>query len=167
MIRNDASELEFDESRKALIESVSGNFYIVASTFNPELVGGLLDHCLDVLESSEHRTCTIFRVPGAFEIPAVAAKCIDLSPKPDAIICLGAVIQGETSHAEQITSGVTNALAHLQITHKIPVIHGVGHFNNLDQAQQRCSKPSIHNRGVECAIAALEMTHLFHHIQTL
>lgn len=157
---------QISEESRQLIGEVSGNFTIIASKFNPKLVDGLLGHCLSILDSFSQRSTSVIRVPGAFEIPAIAARCADDNPTPDAIICLGAVIQGETTHAEQITLGVTNALAQLQISYKIPIIHGVGHYQTLEQAEKRCLY-SDHNRGSECALVALEMAHLFSQIRTL
>lgn len=148
------------------VHDVEGHFIIVASKFNPELVDGLINHAQKVLSAHPERKVDIYRVPGAFEIPAASARCLSQINSACALICFGAVIQGETSHAEQVTMGVTNALAHLQIQYLKPVIHGVGHFNNMDQARVRCLD-SRHNRGSECAIAALEMVQLFTNDLTL
>jgi 6,7-dimethyl-8-ribityllumazine synthase len=100
----------------------------------------------------------IVRVPGAFEIPAAAAKLTgrDSSRQLSAIICLGVVFQGETSHAQHIGWGVTHALAQIQVLHKIPVIHGVFIFEKQKHARVRCLGKK-HNRGTEAAQTALEM----------
>lgn len=166
MLTGKPEQDDHSEESHRLINEVKGDFTIIASKFNPTLVDGLLNHSLSILEALPERNIRVLRVPGAFEIPAVAARCADSRPTPSAIICFGVVIQGETTHAEQITLGVTNALAQLQITYKMPVIHGVGHYNNFQQAHTRCVL-SEHNRGSECALVALEMVDLFSQIQTL
>lgn len=147
-------------------DDVDGTFRIIASRFNTDLVDGLLHAALAVLHRNPARIIHIHRVPGAFEIPAVASHFAHQSPKPDAILCFGVVLQGETSHAQQVTEGVTIALASLQISQQLPIIHGVGHFLNLQQASTRCLG-NTHNRGSECAVAALDMVRLFTSLRTL
>jgi 6,7-dimethyl-8-ribityllumazine synthase len=100
-------------------------------------------------------TVRIVRVPGAFEIPAVASK-LAASGRYSAIICLGVIFQGETSHAQHISWGVTHALAQIQVQQKVPVIHGVFVFDKVKHAKVRCLGTK-HNRGTEAAQTALQM----------
>src|SRR6516162_6488042 len=104
------------------IES-SGRFAIVASRYNSEYVDSMLHAAREeLLQAKAH--VRIVRVPGAFEIPAAAARLAQ--PKRyAAVICFGVIFQGETSHAQHIGWGVTHALAQIQVLQKIPVIHGV------------------------------------------
>jgi 6,7-dimethyl-8-ribityllumazine synthase len=135
-----------------------GTFAIVASRYNAEYVDAMLHAAREVLLQAKAHV-RIVRVPGAFEIPAAAARLAQRAPKQkryDAIICLGVIFQGETSHAEHIGKGVTHALAQIQVLHKIPVIHGVFVFEKVKHAKVRCLGKK-HNRGTEAAQTALEM----------
>ena len=131
-----------------------GKFAIVASRYNAEYVDAMLHAArATLLAAGAH--VRIVRVPGAFEIPAVAAKLAH-KPRYSAIICFGVIFQGETSHAEHIGKGVTHALAQIQVEQRIPVIHGVFVFSKVKQAKVRCLSTK-HNRGTEAAQTALEM----------
>jgi 6,7-dimethyl-8-ribityllumazine synthase len=136
------------------IRANDGKFAIVASRYNALYVDAMLRAAREVLQQAGAKV-RIVRVPGAFEIPAAVAK---LAHKPHyaAIICLGVIFQGETSHAQHIGRGVTHALAQIQIEQKIPVIHGVFVFEKVKQAKVRCLSMK-HNRGTEAAQTALEM----------
>jgi 6,7-dimethyl-8-ribityllumazine synthase len=103
------------------------------------------------------------RVPGAFEIPAAAARLAD-PRRYAAIICFGVVFQGETSHARHIGWGVTHALAQIQVQHKIPVIHAVFVFDKVKHARVRCLGLK-HNRGTEAAQTALEMARVIKNLR--
>jgi len=133
---------------------VADSFAIVASRYNAEYVDSMLRAARAELEAAGAKI-RVVRVPGAFEIPAVAAK-LAASGHYAAIICLGVIFQGETSHAQHIGWGVTHALAQIQVQHKVPVIHGVFVFDKVKHAKVRCLGAK-HNRGTEAARTALGM----------
>lgn len=131
-----------------------GSFAIVASRYNELYVDAMLHAAREELLAFKAHV-RVVRVPGAFEIPAVAAK-LAASGRYSVIICLGVIFQGETSHAQHIGWGVTHALAQIQVQHKIPVIHGVFVFEKVKHAKVRCLGAK-HNRGTEAARTALQM----------
>ena len=154
------------QSRKNKNQVESGSFAIVASRYNALYVDAMLHTARVELENAGAKV-RIIRVPGAFEIPAVAARLAEKNarstsrlaprtPRLSAIICLGVIFQGETSHAQHIGWGVTHALAQIQVQHKIPVIHGVFLFEKQKHARVRCLGEK-HNRGTEAAQTALHM----------
>jgi 6,7-dimethyl-8-ribityllumazine synthase len=140
---------------KALSQkSEGGTFVIVASRYNAEYVDAMLRAAKVELENAKAHV-RIVRVPGAFEIPAVAAK-LAATGRYAAVICLGVIFQGETSHAQHIGWGVTHALAQIQVQQAVPVIHGVFVFEKVKHAKVRCLGAK-HNRGTEAAQTALQM----------
>ena len=143
--------------KKEKASSAGGNFAIVASRYNARYVDGMLRAAVAELKRAGAAEIKVVRVPGAFEIPAVAAALAEReSPRFSAIICFGVIFQGETSHAQHIGLGVTHALAQIQVRRKIPVIHGVFVFDKPEQARARCLGRK-YNRGAEAAHTALEM----------
>jgi 6,7-dimethyl-8-ribityllumazine synthase len=151
--------------QRVKIQPGGGSFAIVASRYNSEYVDAMLHAARETLLAAGAHV-RIVRVPGAFEIPAVAARLAQRLPKQPryaAIICLGVIFQGETSHAQHIGWGITHALAQIQVLHKLPVIHGVFVFEKVKHARVRCLGKK-HNRGTEAAQTALEMARVMKQI---
>lgn len=130
------------------------NIAIVASRYNARYVNSMLRGARRFIEESGSKA-GVFRVPGAYEIPVVAAR-LAASGKFDAVICLGVILRGATTHAQHIGEAVSQALAMIQVQHLIPIIHEVLLLENLEQARERCLD-SDHNRGLEAAQTAMEM----------
>ena len=129
---------------------------IVASRYNARYVNSMLRAAQRALKQAGTLVETV-RVPGAFEIPAVAAALAARGTKPvDAILCLGVILRGETEHAQHIGETVTQSFAWIQVDWLLPVIHEVLLLDNREQARARCLDPE-HNRGIEAAHTALEM----------
>ena len=138
--------------------AAGASFAIVASKYNGRYVDAMVKAAHRELRKAGAQV-RIVRVPGAFEIPAVASALAAGtvgSLRPAAVICFGVIFQGQTSHAEQIGTGVTHALAQIQVEQRIPVIHGVFVFAKEEYAKVRCLGRT-HNRGTEAAHTALEM----------
>ena len=136
---------------------------IVASRYNARYVNSMLRAAKAELAKAKV-AAEVVRVPGAFEIPAVASALARRLTNPiDAILCLGVILRGETTHAENIGQAVTSALAQLQVEHSLPVIHEVLLLENVQQARERCLD-ARHNRGIEAARTAIEMTRVMRRI---
>jgi len=142
---------------KAKPNQVSGTrVTIVASRYNARYVNSMLRAAKTELAKAKVAV-EVVRVPGAFEIPAVASALAGRLANPvDAILCLGVILRGETTHAENIGQAVTGALAQLQVEHSLPVIHEVLLLENVQQAKERCLD-ARNNRGIEAARTAVEM----------
>lgn len=134
-------------------------FSIVASLFNEQYVQGLIDHATEELKSlSPNATISLHRVPGAFEIPVVVRE-LALQKRTDAILALGVILQGKTSHAQNLARSVTDALQQIALERGIPVINAVLSLETEAQAQERCLGSKI-NRGTEAARAAVEVANV-------
>lgn len=136
------------------------------SVFTEQLLKGALDaaqrHGLDV-----QRDLTLLRVPGANEIPLAvqAALCNHALPRPDAVVALGAVIDGATDHAMLINTSVARALSQLGLEHGVPVLNGIVCAHSLDQAIER-SGSKAGNKGFDTVCAAIEMANLLRALPT-
>jgi len=136
---------------------------IVASRYNGRYVNSMLRAAKAELAKAKV-AAEVVRVPGAFEIPAVASALARRLTNPiDAILCLGVILRGETTHAENIAQAVTGALAQLQVEHSLPVIHEVLLLENVQQARERCLD-ARQNRGIEAARTAIEMTRVMRRV---
>ena len=133
---------------------------IIASRFNSFVVQKLLDGAVDglVRHGVEEENITAAWVPGAFEIPSVAKQMAE-SGKYDAVICVGAVIRGSTSHYELVANEMTKGIAQVGMTSGIPVLFGVIATENIEQAIER-SGSKAGNKGYDCALSAIEMVNV-------
>lgn len=129
-------------------------FAVIASRYNEALVDSLVRHACQTLKAAGADAPLVERVPGAAELPFAAAT-LAAHRRFDAIICIGVVIAGDTSHHEIIGDSTASALLDLSIAQKVPVINGILVVNNLAQAEARAGEEI--NRGKEFAQAALEM----------
>lgn len=146
------------------IKQASGRIAVIVSRFNEEVTGGLLKGTLAVLKENnfEEKNYDIIYVPGAFEIP-LTAKHLLLNGKYCGIICLGAVIKGDTAHFEYISNAVSVGLMSLNIEFNTPVSFGVLTCYNDEQAEIR-SSDNEHNKGREAAQAVIDMIKLLKEI---
>jgi 6,7-dimethyl-8-ribityllumazine synthase len=136
-------------------------FALIVSRFNDFITGKLLDGAIDAIVRSggDKKNIDVLRVPGSFEIPLVAKRVVK-SKKYDAIICLGAVIRGETPHFEYVASEVTKGIALLNLEFAIPISYGIITADNTEQAIERAGN-KMGNKGFQAARAAIELLNLF------
>ena len=138
----------------------NGRFALVASRYNESVTARLVEGALATLREQgvADERMDVAWVPGAFEIPVVADRLAG-SGQYVAVLCLGAVIRGETSHDQHINRAVSLAISEIGLRWGIPVLFGLLTCDTLEQAIHR-SGGGAGNKGVECAQAALEMVHL-------
>jgi 6,7-dimethyl-8-ribityllumazine synthase len=142
------------------LDAKGSSFAIVISRFNSFISDRLLSGALDALErhGALSDNISIVWVPGCFEIPSIAKK-LALSKKHDAVICLGALIRGETPHFDYLSSTVTKELGAIGLEAGIPVINGVLTCNTMEQAVDRAGLKTG-NKGFDASVAAIEMVAL-------
>ncbi len=138
---------------------------VVAARFNEFITSKLLSGAMDGLVRHDVREedVHVAWVPGAFEIPLIASKMAK-SGKYDAIICLGAVIRGSTSHYDYVCSEVSKGIAAVGLDSGIPVLFGVLTTENIEQAIERAGT-KVGNKGYDCALSAIEMVNLIRQIE--
>ncbi len=138
---------------------------IVAARFNEFITSKLLSGALDGLKRHDvqEENIDIAWVPGAFEIPLIASKMAK-SKKYDAVICLGAVIRGSTSHYDYVCSEVSKGIAQASIANDIPVMFGVVTTENIEQAIERAGTKAG-NKGFDSAVSAIEMVNLIRELK--
>lgn len=138
---------------------------IVAARFNDFIVSKLVSGAIDglVRHGMPEESITLAWVPGAFEIPVLATR-LAKSKKYDAVICLGAVIRGSTSHYDYVCSEVSKGIAHASAESGIPVMFGVITTENIEQAIERAGTKAG-NKGYDCALGAIEMVNLMRQVK--
>jgi 6,7-dimethyl-8-ribityllumazine synthase len=150
-----ANIIEGDQNARGL------RFGVVVSRFNDFITSNLLIGALDVFSQYgvDEDDLKVLKVPGAFEIPQ-AAKKLCSTGNFDAIVCLGAVIRGETSHFDYICTEASRGVGQVGLEFNVPVLFGVLTTENLEQADARSGSGSS-NKGRETALAAIEMATLY------
>ncbi len=137
-------------------------FGLVVSRFNELISSKLLDGALDALKRHDARDedIEVYWVPGSFEIPLMAKKAAK-SGRFDAVICLGAVIRGDTPHFDYVASEVAKGVAMVGLETELPVMFGVITSDTLEQAIERAGSKAG-NKGWDAALGAIEMVDLLH-----
>ncbi|MCA1784787.1 MAG: 6,7-dimethyl-8-ribityllumazine synthase [Desulfobacteraceae bacterium] len=135
-------------------------FGIIVSRFNDFITSKLVDGALDALirSGAKDQDIVVVKVPGAFEIPLAAQK-MAVAKKYDAIICLGAVIRGATSHYDYVCAEVSKGIASVSLDTGVPVMFGILTTETIEQAIERAGTKSG-NKGFEVAMGAIEMANL-------
>ena len=138
---------------------------IVASRFNEFITSKLLSGAMDGLlrHDVKEEDISVAWVPGAFEIPLIALKMAE-SGKYDAVICVGAVIRGSTSHYDYVCNEVSKGIANVSLKTGVPVMFGVLTTDTIEQAIERAGTKAG-NKGYDCALGAIEMVNLIRGIE--
>ena len=140
-------------------------FGIVVSRFNKMVTSMLLDGAIDCLKrhGAGDENIDVFYCPGSFEIPLIAKKLAQME-KYDAVICLGAVIRGETPHFEYVASEVSKGISQVQLETGVPIAFGIITADDVEQALNRAGMKSG-NKGWDTALSAIEMANLVRKIK--
>lgn len=139
-------------------------FAIIVSRFNSLITEKLLEGAIDsiVRHNGDEKNITVIRVPGSFEIPLTAKK-LAKSGKFDAVICLGAVIRGDTPHFDYVANEVTKGIAQLSLETEIPISYGILTTDTIEQAIERAGT-KMGNKGFDAALTAIEMVNVLNQI---
>ena len=153
-------EKNMNEFKGQLI-SKGFKYAIIVSRFNNFITEKLLDGAKDALlrSGAKEGEIDVLRVPGAFEIPLVAKRLL-LKKKYQAVICLAAIIRGETPHFDFLASEVSKGIAQLNLEFALPVTYGIITADNTDQAIERAGN-KMGNKGFQAAQSAIELLNLF------
>lgn len=145
---------------EAGLQAKGKKFGIIASRFNDFITGKLLDGALDALirSGADDKDITVLKVPGAFEIPLAAQKMVRIG-NYDAIICIGAVIRGATTHYDYVCAEVSKGIASVSLESDTPVMFGILTTETIEQAIERAGTKAG-NKGFDVAMAAIEMANL-------
>lgn len=140
-------------------------FAIVASRFNEFITGKLISGAQDMLKrhGASDEDISVYWVPGAFEIPAVAKKIAD-SKKVDGIICLGCIIRGATPHFDYVAAEVSKGVSLVGLNGTVPVVFGILTTESIEQAIERAGTKAG-NKGADAAISTIEMVNLYSQIK--
>ena len=141
------------------VSAQNKKFAIVVSTFNKSITEKLLEGALQCFRKNGVTDIDVFRCPGAYELPQVASF-VTLKKKYDAVLCLGAVIRGETPHFDYICQECARGIGQVSYERNIPVLFGVLTTDTFEQAQER-SGGAVGNKGYDRALCAIEMANLF------
>ncbi len=147
------------------ISAKGQKFGLIVSRFNEVVTGKLLSGALDCIDrhDGDMKNVDVFWVPGSFEIPSMTQK-LAATGKYNAIICLGAVIRGETPHFDYIAAEVTKGVAQVGLTSKMPVSYGVLTTDTVEQAIDRAGA-KVGNKGWDAALSAMEMVDLYRQVK--
>ena len=145
---------------EAGLQAQGKKFGIIVSRFNDFITAKLVDGAVDALirSGAEDKDITILKVPGAFEIPLAAKKMLNHGTS-DAIICIGAVIRGATSHYDYVCAEVSKGIASVSLEADIPVMFGILTTETMEQAIERAGTKAG-NKGFDVALGAVEMANL-------
>ena len=149
---------------EGLLKADGKKFALVVSRFNEFISNKLVDGALDCLarHGADEKNISVTWVPGSFEIPMVALKLAE-SGKFDAVICLGAIIRGNTPHFEYVAGEASKGIAQAALQTRKPVIYGVITSDTIEQAIERAGTKAG-NKGWDAALSAIEMADLMHRI---
>ncbi len=147
------------------LEATDLRFALVVSRFNEALTSRLESGAVDCLvrHGADREAITIFRVPGAWEIPMVAGK-VAAAGRYDAVICVGALVRGGTPHFDLLAAEVAKGIAQTAMASGVPVTFGVITADTLEQAVERAGT-KMGNKGWEAALAAIEMARLYRELE--
>jgi len=143
------------------LNSEGFRFAIVGSRWNEFITSRLVEGALDALErlGAKETSTTVYRVPGAFEIPLLALRLAQ-SRRFDAIICVGTIIRGQTPHFDYIANEVTRGIGQAGLESGLPVVFGIVTADTVDQAIDRAGV-KLGNKGFEAAMTAVELVNLY------